>query len=216
MAVFKDRIEAGQKLAKELENYKDKDVIVFAIPNGGVPVGFEIAKKLDCPLDVIIVRKILYPWTTEAGFGAVDPEGGVILEKSIIKQLVLSKKAIDTQIEKAKEQLEEKIKKFRKARLTGKEKTYPELTGKTAILVDDGLATGYSMLLSVKFLKKKKAEKIIVTVPTASQNAYEKIKKEADQIICPDVRSGFPFAVADAYEEWYDVPDEEVLEYLMK
>jgi len=208
--IYKDRTEAGQKLAKELEKYKDKNVIVFAIPNGGVPVGFEIAKELECPLDVMIVRKILYPWTTEAGFGAVDPEGGVILEKGILTQLGITKRSIDAQVEKAKQQLEEKIKKFRK------EITYPELTGKIVILVDDGLATGYSMLQSVRFLRKKKSEKIIVAIPTASQDAYEKIKKEADEIVCPDTRSGFPFAVADAYEEWYDVPDKEVLGYLKR
>ncbi len=208
--IYKDRTEAGQKLAKELEKYKDKNVIVFAIPNGGVPVGFEIAKKLECSLDVMIVRKILYPWTTEAGFGAVDPEGGVILEKGILTQLGITKRIIDAQVEKAKQQLKGKIKKFRK------EKTYPELRGKTAILVDDGLATGYSMLVSLRFLKKKKPDKIIVAVPTASQGAYEKIKKETDEIVCPDVRSGFPFAVADAYKKWHDVPDEEVLEYLKR
>jgi predicted phosphoribosyltransferase len=206
--IFKDRSEAGQKLAKELEKYKDKNVIVFTIPNGGVPVGYEIAKKLNCPLDVLIVREILYPWTTEAGFGAVDPEGGMILEKDILTQIGITKKIIDQQVEKAKRQLKEKIKKFRK------EKTYSMLDGETVILVDDGLATGYSMLMSIKFLKKKKAEKIVVAVSTASQGAYEKVKKEADEIICLDVRTGFPFAVADAYQNWYDVPDKEALKYL--
>lgn len=206
--IFKDRAEAGQKLAKELENYKGKDVIVFAIPNGGVPVGYEIAKKLGCPLDVLVVRKILYPWTTEAGFGALDPEGGVILEKDILTQLGLAKKVIDSQIKKARKQLEEKIKKFRK------EKTYPELKGKNVILVDDGLATGYSMLLSVRFLKKKKPDKIIVAVPTASKGAYQMVSKEADETICLDIKAGFPFAVADAYQKWYDVPDEEVLKII--
>lgn len=203
--VFKDRIAAGQELAKKLKQYEDEKVIVLAIPNGGVPVAGEIARKLRCPLDLIVIRKVLYPWTTEAGFGAADPAGGVILKEHIGE---LSKEEIDAQIEKAKRQLELKIKKFRK------EKTYSGLRDKTVIVVDDGLASGYSMLLAVRFLRKKKAAKIIVAVPTAPQGAYGKVKKEADQIICPDVRSDFPFAVADAYEYWYDVPDEEVKEIL--
>lgn len=210
MPIFKNRTEAGRRLAKKLEEFKNGNIIVFAIPNGGVPVAYEIAKVLNASLDLLIIRKILYPWTTEAGFGAIDPDGTVILEKNLIEKDFLSNKDVKMQTKKAREQLKLKIKKLRE-----KDK-YPDLNKKIAVVVDDGLATGYSMLLAIRFLKKRKPEKIVVVVPTASYGAYEKVKKEADRVICPNVKKELPFAVADAYSNWYDVPDEEVLGYLDK
>lgn len=210
MSVFKNRTEAGQKLSKKLEKFKDENIIVFAIPNGGVPVAYEIAKALNAPLDLLIVRKILYPWTTEAGFGAIDPDGAVILEKDLIKKTFLSDEDVENQIEKARKQLKLKINKLRK------KERYSKLNKKIAIIVDDGLATGFSMLLAVKFLKKRYPKKIIVAIPTASYEAYKKVEEEVDKIICLDIKKEFPFAVADAYSDWYDVSDEEALKYLNK
>jgi putative phosphoribosyl transferase len=206
--VFADRSDAGQKLAAKLTEFRGPKVHLFAIPAGGVPVGAEIAKSLGLPLDLIIVRKIQLPWTTEAGFGALGPDGEPIFNDFLIERTGLTPQQIEAQVQKTLATLKERETRFRRDR------PYPDLAGHTAIVVDDGLASGYTMRAAVRFLKGKGAEKIIVAVPTGSARTVQDLLPLVDTLVCLNVRGGWSFAVADAYENWYDLEEDEVLQIL--
>ena len=206
-SVFKNRSHAGELLAERLEDYREKDACVLAIPSGGVPVGATISKRLNLPLDPIVVRKIHMPWNREAGFGAVTWDGIVLLNEDLVKHLRLNKKEIDDCIVEEREEIEERMKLF------GCEK-FPEIVGKRVIIVDDGLASGFTTLAAVYSVRRKNPKELVVAVPTSSLMAIEKIENFVDKIICLNIRKGPIFAVADAYEQWYDLEDEEVLKFL--
>ena len=209
VAVFVDRFEAGKLLADELQEYVGGgDVVVLAVPAGGVPVGYMVAKKLDVPLDVLVVRKVQIPWATEAGFGAVTWDGKVLLNEDLVGQLGLTQEEIENAITETKRNIHQRLRKFRG------NKPMPNLTGKVVILVDDGLASGFTMLAAVKSVKDKHPRRVIVAVPTASIGAIEVLAAEVEEIVCPNIRTGTSFSVADAYEKWYDLTDEEVLRLL--
>lgn len=206
-SVFEDRIEAGKMLAAMLEpEYREaQDAIVLAIPSGGVPVGLEVMRKLKLPFDLIIVRKIPMPHNPEAGCGAVTLEGGVFLNEELVSRLQLSSSQIEHHISLIKKELEERNRLFRGGR------PFPNLSNKTAVLVDDGLASGYTMMASVHNAKNKGAKKIVIAVPTAPLRTIEKIESMVDGVYCPNVRDKIFFAVADAYGQWYDLSREEVV-----
>ncbi len=207
--VFRDRFDAGKLLAKDLREYCARDdVLVLAIPAGGVPVGSVVAKELDVSLDVVIVRKAQIPWNTEAGFGAVTWDGETVLNESLVEQLGLTREEIEDSISKAKRNIDERLRKFRG------DKPLPQLKDKIIILVDDGLASGFTMLAAAKSARKSQPKKIVVAIPTASSGAIALLKSEVDEIVCLNIRSGSSFAVADAYENWYDLSDEEVQKIL--
>jgi putative phosphoribosyl transferase len=206
--VFEDRKEAGRLLAEKLITYKGSDALVFGIPSGGVPIASEIADALKLPMDLIIVRKIQIPYNPEVGFGAMEPEGEVILNERLLSQLRLSEREIKTQIQRTKDILK------KRNRLFKGEKPFPSLKEKIVIVVDDGLASGYTMLAAIKFIKRKLPQKIIIAVPTASEKTVNFILPEVDELICLNVRSRLPFAVADAYRTWYDLTDKEVLDII--
>jgi putative phosphoribosyl transferase len=206
--VFEDRNEAGLLLAEKLIKYKSSDAIVFGIPSGGVPVALEVANTLNLPMDLIIVRKIQIPYNPEAGFGAIGPGGEIILNERLLNQLSLTEDEIKTQIKKTMDVIKKRNQLFRG------EKPFPNLKDKIALVVDDGLASGYTMLAAVKFIKRKIPQKIIVAVPTGSDRTISFILPEIDELICLNVRSRFPFAVADAYKKWYDLSDKEVVDII--
>ncbi|MFZ5450215.1 MAG: phosphoribosyltransferase [Thermodesulfobacteriota bacterium] len=195
-------------MASLLDDYRGTDLRLFAIPAGGVPVAAEIARSLAVPLDLIIVRKIQLPWTTEAGFGALDPSGQVIFNEEMLRRLPLSPQEIDAQVKKTQEGLQQ-----REQRLRGG-KPYADLAGRPALVVDDGLASGYTMRAAVGFLKAQGAGSLIVAVPTASERTAWDLLPLVDELYCPNVRGGYSFAVADAYENWYDLTEDEVLAIL--
>jgi len=204
--LFKDRLEGGQKLAQELKKIHLENPVVLAIPSGGVPVGLEIAKALSCPLDLVVVRKIQYPWTTEAGFGAVASDGTLFLGPAARE---LPQEVIQAQTQKAIEQVRHREKQF----LKGRKRV--DIEAKTAILVDDGLATGSTMLAATKSIRKRKPAHVMVAAPTASGGAIELLEDEADQVITLYKHPrGLPFAVASSYKEWHDLTDNEVMDYL--
>lgn len=203
--VFEDRTEAGSLLAGKLVQYRDSGGIVLGIPSGGVPVAREIAAALHLPMDLMIVRKLQIPYNPEAGFGAMGLDGEIMLNKGMLNQLGLTEDEIREQAEKTKEVIKRRNQVFRKGR------PFPSLKDMIAILVDDGLASGYTMLAAIRFVKGKSPEKIIVAVPTASGRTVELILPEVDELVCLNVRHGISFAVADAYRNWYDLSDEEVL-----
>ena len=206
--VFADRAQAGQRLAEMLGDYAAKPVRLFAIPAGGVPVAVKIARALDVPLDLVIVRKIQLPWTTEAGFGALDPDGTPLLNEALLNLMPLTPQQIEAQVAKTLANLKEREEHLRGGR------PYPDLKGATTIVVDDGLASGYTMRAALRFLKAKGAGELIVAVPTALDRTAQALLPLVDLLVCPNLRGGHSFAVAEAYENWYDVDQKEVLELL--
>ena len=209
--IFRDRFHAGELLAKMLQKHIDlENVILFAVPAGGVPVGYMISQKLGIPMDVVIVRKIQVPWDPEAGFGAISWDGEVLLNESLVRQLGLSQDEIRECIERTMEGIRHRFRKFRGG------KPMPDVRGKTVILVDDGLASGFTMLVAVKSMKKRKPKRIIVATPTGSVNAIKLLSGWVDDLLCLNIRSSPIFAVADAYQNWYDLTDEEVKDLLKR
>ena len=208
--VFRDRVHAGELLASKLKPYVGKDSIVLAIPSGGVPIGSTLAKELGLQMDLIIVRKLPIPYNTEAGFGSMSWNGEVKLNEKLVEQLQLSDPEIDSIIRDVKSELDKRMEIFRG------NIPFPELKGKTAIIVDDGLASGYTLLAAISSVKRLSPARIIVAVPTASKNAVDLLAPYVDEIFCLNIRETKIFAVADAYQEWHDLTQQEVLKLLGK
>ena len=203
--VFRDRYEAGQLLGKELARYEHVDAMVLAIPSGGVPVASEISRVSGLPMDLIIVRKLQIPGNPEAGFGALSPDGTMVLNENLVKELRLTPDQIREQMEKTLRVIGQRTIRFRGAMPP------PELKGRHVIIVDDGLASGYTTIAAIRWVKKMSSRQVFVAVPTGSEKTIDRILPEVDMLFCLNVRSGFPYAVADAYRSWYDLSDEEVL-----
>jgi len=208
--VFRDRVHAGELLADKLRKLVGGETVVLAVPSGGVPVGCVVAEKLHVPLNVILVRKIPIPGETEAGFGAVTLDGELTLNEQLVNSLGLTGEDVDSLAFQVRSELQRRFEAF------GKLKSPLRLRDKTVVLVDDGLASGYTMLASVKSVKKKRPRKIIVAVPTGSSHAVQLISPHVDTVVCLNIRSDLFFAVADAYRTWYDLSDEEVVEFLRR
>jgi len=206
MIKFKDRKQAGQKLAEELANLRGQNILVLAIPNGGVPVGLEIAKSLQADFDVLVVRKMQLPWNTEIGFGAIAPDGTEILNEEMILEFGLTKAAIVLQKQKTKNKINERIRLYRRGK-----KSFGDLSEKIVIIIDDGLASGYTMSVACEYIRKFLPQRIIVAVPCASADSFDKVKEFCDEIISLNLKKDYPFAVADFYDNWYDLEDEEVV-----
>lgn len=208
--VFQDREHAGLTLSKMLKVYKDSNVVVFGIPAGGVPVAAPIARQLKLVLDVAVVNKVTLPRNTEAGYGAVSFEGTVRLNQDMLSGMGLTSEDINDGVQKASRKVKRRLKKFRKGL------SFPDVKDSSVILVDDGVASGFTMLVAVEALKNKGAEKIIIAVPTAHLQALKRVSSQVEQIYCANLRGGWGFAVADAYQNWYDVDEQEVTEILDK
>ncbi len=206
--IFKDRFHAGDILGEQLLRFNLERPQVLAIPSGGVPVGYSTAKKIVAPLDVMVVRKIQIPWNPEAGFGAVAWDGTLILNEELVAELKLTSQVVDECISRTKEVIRERLKKFRGVR------PMPAINGRQVILVDDGLASGFTMLAAIKSIKQYHPEKILVAVPTGSEGAVELVAPHVSEVLCLNLRRSFVFAVADAYQNWYDLSDEEVMKLL--
>ena len=208
--IFDYRTHAGKMLAKWLKQYEDKeDAIIFAIPAGGVPVAFQVSKKLNVPSDLAVTTKLHIPWNREAGFGAVSWDGRIILNKYLVDALGLTRDEISRIAAEEKIIIQNRLRKFRGFI------SYPNLDGRLVILVDDGLASGFSMLVTVKTVREK-ADEVVVAVPTAPVNAIDLIRDYVNKIVCLNIRSGSSFAVADAYKLWYDLTDRDVIEDIKK
>jgi predicted phosphoribosyltransferase len=208
--ILKDRCEAGRLLAGMIGKPPHKNSLVLAIPSGGVPVGYCMAEQLKIPLDIVVVRKIPVPGNPEAGFGAVALDGTLVLNERLVDELGLDQETIRRLASVRLREIEERLEKFRGDRKPA------DLFQKDVILVDDGLASGYTMLVAVRSLKKHEPRSVTVAVPTAHYEALRLVASEADEVYCLNVRSGFLFAVADAYVDWYDLDDRKVQEYLLK
>jgi predicted phosphoribosyltransferase len=211
LGVFEDRTDAGRLLAATLSSMETiAEPVVCAIPAGGVPPGLEVARALKAPLRMAVVRKVQVPWNPEAGFGAVTWDGRVFLNRALLAGLNLSDAEVSAAITKAKKNVEERLEKFSGGRRE------PGLEGRVAILIDDGLATGYTMLAAVEAARGESPRKIVVAVPTGSLHAVDFIARKADLVVCLNIRTSPAFAVAQAYERWHDLTDGEVQELLIQ
>jgi len=206
--VFRDRAFAGKVLADMLKEFRNRNAIVMAIPAGGVAVGAVIAKELNLPLDVAVVSKITLPWNSEAGYGAVAFDGTVKLNQEFLSHLNLNEKEIQQGIEKTTQKINRRVKMFRG------NQPLPNFSQNTIILADDGLASGFTLLVAIEALRKAGCQHIILAVPTAHQESIRRIMGKVEAIYCPNLRGGLSFAVADAYEHWRDLDEEEVKKIL--
>jgi putative phosphoribosyl transferase len=207
-ARFRNRRDAGQRLATKLRGYSDRpDVIVLALPRGGVPVGFEIAGALHVPLDVFVVRKLGLPWHEELAMGALARGGVRVLDEDLIRVARVSDDDIRrvTIVEQA--ELERRERRYRGHR------RFPDLTGKTVILVDDGLATGSTMRAGVAALRNEGPARIVVAVPVAAPETCDAFRDIADEIICAETPEPFQ-AVGLWYDDFSQTTDDEVHELL--
>ncbi len=199
--VFRDRRHAGRVLAEMLAKYRGGQALVVAVPSGGVPVAVEIAETLALPLDVAVVSKILLPWTTEAGFGAVGFDGSVWINEDYVAHYNLDKATIEQQTRAAQEKVRRRVKLFRGDR------QWPDLANRAVILVDDGIAAGSTIRVALAALLNTGAGTILVAVPTAHHESLVRIMNRVDGLYCPNIRSGTQFAVASAYLMWDDVDE---------
>lgn len=209
--MFRDRRHAGRLLAERLTEYRDiPQVKVYGIPMGGVPVAYEVSSALHASLNLVIPRKLPIPWSPEAGFGAVAPDGSLVLNEGMLKELDMS----DDQIEVVADMVRMEI--TRRAKAFGVSLLPNDLKGKTAIVVDDGLASGYTMLAAVQSIRNANAKEIIAAVPVASASAAALVSGSVDRFEALIVSRQIPFAVADFYAIWHDVTDKEVKELLLQ
>jgi putative phosphoribosyl transferase len=203
--VFRDRAEAGKILASMLDSYGNTDAIVLGIPAGGVPVAAVIAAHLHFPLDVLVVSKITLPWNTEAGYGAVAFDGTTRLNDNLLPHIGLSEQEIQQGIQKTLHKVAHRAKNLRGKR------AFPDLSKQPVIVVDDGLASGFTLLVGVEALRKARASQVIVAVPTGHWDTVQMMAHQVEAVYCANIRKGQSFAVADAYQRWSDVSDEEVV-----
>jgi predicted phosphoribosyltransferase len=225
MFPYESRKKAGELLADFIsEKYKEfynkiknniHDYFLYAIPNGGVPVAEGFCQTLKIKYDILIVRKLKIPYNTEAGFGAVTTDGTVITNEALLSQLNLSQEQIENAIKMTKDEIQERINSYKKKTIT--EEIYRNcIYNKYIFIMDDGLASGYTMFAGINMIKKYHPKEIYIAVPTAPLHTLNKIKKEVTNDFCPNIRETRWFAVADAYRHWYDVSDSEVLEIIKK
>ena len=206
--LFANRREAGRILASLLMKYADRDdVLVLALPRGGVPVGFEVAQALRAPLDVFIVRKLGVPGHDELAMGAIATGGVRVLNDDVVMSLELEPEVIDTVAAREEKELARRERLYRGARPA------PDVHGRTVILVDDGLATGSTMRAAVAALRKQGPARIVVAVPVAAPETCEEFKTEVDEAVCAATPRMFN-GVGRWYEDFSQTTDEEVHELL--
>lgn len=205
--VFRDRASAGKVLAGMLEEFRSSHAMVMGIPAGGIAVAVEIARELHLPLEIAVVSKITLPWNSEAGYGAVAFDGTVILNEELLSRLNLNDQEIQTGIKKTEQKVSRRVTMFRGYR------PFPDFK-RPIILVDDGLASGFTLRVAIKALRRNGVTNLILAVPTAHSESVQMILEEVEAIYCPNLRSGLSFAVADAYERWSDLDEHEVIRIL--
>ena len=205
--VFLDRGAAGKVLASMLGSYRKSDAILLAIPAGGLAVAVAIAKELNLALDVAVVSKITLPWNTEAGYGAVAFDGTIMLNEELLPRLHLTSEEIEEGVRKTEQKVYRRMKKLRG------DQPMPHLQRPT-ILVDDGLASGFTLRTAIEALRKAGSRQIVLAIPTAHEESLQAVAERVNAVYCPNIRGGPVFAVADAYEHWRDLDEEEVVSLL--
>lgn len=206
--VFRDRKHAGQVLAEMLHEWKGSEALILAVPSGGIPVAVEVAGALGLALDVAVVSKILLPWTTEAGFGAVGFDGSVWVNQEYVDYYGLDRVTVEQQTQATLQKVQRRVKLFRG------ERPWPDLKNRAVILVDDGIAAGSTLRVAIQSLHNSGAVNINVAVPTAHEESLTQTMDRVNVLYCANIRSGPQFAVAAAYQLWDDVDESEAVEML--
>jgi putative phosphoribosyl transferase len=201
--MFKDRIDAGRRLLKELERFKSENPLILAVPRGGVVIAHEMIKEFGLDWDLIIPRKIGAPHNKEVAIGAVSYDGSYFTDEGYVDMLGVSNKYIE---EEATFQLDEIKRRMREYKGTDE---FPDVKDRTVIIVDDGIATGFTILAAIKSIKTQGANKVIVAVPVAPTDTVEKLSKEVDEVVCLEIPEEF-YAVGMHYKNFSEVSDEEV------
>jgi putative phosphoribosyl transferase len=204
---FEDRKDAGRQLAERLARYEDENSIILALPRGGVPVGYEIARALAAPLDIFIARKLGSPGRRELGIGAVAQGGVRVLNARIVQALDVREEYIERVAAKETAEIE------RRLRLLRGDRPEPEVRGRTVILVDDGLATGVTARAAILALRRRVPRRLVLAVPVGALQAIETIRSEADELVCLKVPSDL-MAIGFWYLNFEQVPDEEAIKLL--
>jgi len=206
--VFRDRAQAGGVLADMMAPLQGERLSLLAVPAGGVPVAAALARALALPLDVAVVSKITPAWNTEVGYGAVTFDGHVALDEARVAQLGIDVHEQRAGVARTREKVQRRVRMLRPGRGP------LALDGLAVVLVDDGLASGFTMRCAVGAARRAGAGAVIVAVPTGSLHAVERLVGLVDELYCANVRGGWSFAVADAYERWTDVGEGEALALL--
>lgn len=207
---FKDRHEAGIKLAEKLVKYKDdKDVVILAIPRGGVEIGYEIAKFLNAKLDIIVTKKIGLPDDEEYAIGVVGPDKKVMLNEDAISKYSISDEYIKQKTKGIGNEIERRCKKYK-----GKYQLQ-KLNNKIVIIADDGIATGFTTKAAINFVRLQKPKKVILAAPVSPSNFAKEIRAKVDEFICLHSTERF-FSISQFYESFPQLEDKEVKEYLKK
>jgi predicted phosphoribosyltransferase len=208
--IYRDRIDAGKQLAARLSNYANRDdVLVLALPRGGVPVAYEVAKVLHAPLDIFLVRKLGVPGHEELAMGAIATGGVRVINADVVDYLRIPARVVDAVVDTELRELE------RRERLYRGTRAEPDVSGKTVILVDDGLATGSTMRAAVEALRQQNPARIVVAVPVSAPETCNEYRMGVDEIIC--VQTPKPFmGVGMWYRDFSQTTDEEVREILAR
>jgi len=210
MVMFINRIDAGVRLAEKLNKYMDREgVLVLALPRGGVAVGFELARRLNASLDVLIVRKIGVPSQPELAAGAISETGTVHLNGDVVSAVGGLNAYLDQEIGRQREEISRRIRLYRGGA------SIRDLAGKTIILVDDGVATGATMKAAIETMKKERIAKLVVAVPVAPPSTAEELSHMADEFVCIDTPEYF-MAVGQYYLDFAEITDEEVVKLLRR
>ncbi|MEZ0290111.1 MAG: phosphoribosyltransferase family protein [Sulfolobales archaeon] len=207
--VFRDRVDAGTLLAgftrRILGSFRG---VVVGLAAGGIPVACSMARELGVEFDLVVIKKITFPWTTEAGFGAVALDGTLYYDARVAREIGYSSRDVERIASSVREYVIN-----RTLRLRG-DTDYSNLRGREVILVDDGIATGYTMIVAIRFLRSRGVSRVIVATPTSSLDGALRVSRENVEILILNLRDEPFYAVAEAYREWHDVEDEEALNFI--
>lgn len=205
--IYEDREDAGRRLAERLILYRDADPYILALPRGGVVVGYEVARALNAPLDVVIARKLGAPIQPEFGFGAVAPGGVRVLNEEAVRMLGLTDRDVDRIVAHEMQEIDRRTRQYRD------ERPPPDVRNRTAILVDDGLATGVTALAAVQAVRKWSPRRLVLAVPVAPPQAIEALSPHVDELVCLDMPAAFE-AVGQWYYDFPQTTDQEVIDLL--
>lgn len=201
--MFKDRYDAARQLIPKLAKYKgEKGAIILAIPRGALEMGAVLRDKLQIPLDIVVTKKIGAPGNDEYAIGSVAPDGSVQVNKEIVANYGIPQSYIDDEAKRLQHMIKLRYEDYRD------DSNPPDLKGKIVIVVDDVIATGFTTLSAIQYIRKQKPKKIILATPVSAADSHEKLKKEVDEMICLDVQDDF-FAVGQFYDEFNQVGDKE-------
>lgn len=201
--MFKDRIDAAKKLIPELEKYKGHpDAIILAIPRGALEIGAVLRDELELPLDIIVTKKIGAPGNEEYAIGVVGPDGQYEVNEGVVAMYGIPREYIEDEAKRLRHVIKRRYRDYRG------DHPLPDLKNKTVIIVDDGIATGFTTLAAVNYAHRQNPEKVVLAVPVSAEDSYHKLEPKVDELICLDVRSDF-YAVGQFYQNFNQVSDEE-------